>query len=77
MTDSPMNQALRRAAGRSPVPAASAIPEPQPVGDLGLGKGGAARPAARTAPAGNINASIRRAARIARGVRLDGGVDLF
>jgi hypothetical protein len=72
-----MNDLIRQAAGRRvDVAPPEAGPSPK-VGDLGGGRGGTAGPRRRTvADHAEVNARIRRAARIVREASLPGGVNL-
>jgi hypothetical protein len=64
--------AFRRALGREPAPARELE---RPVGDLGLGRGGAAVPS-RSASNAALNERIRTGARVARAFTVPGGVRL-
>jgi hypothetical protein len=71
-----MNELIRAAAGRAPAES-SGPPEPTPerVGNIGIGRGGAAAPA-RLSTKAVINDRIRHAARIVRTFTVPGGVSL-
>ena len=72
MTDA-FGDLLRAAAGRSPAP----VPvQERPVGDAGVGRGGAAGPPRRESGSEAINDALRRGARIARSFTVPGGVHL-
>jgi hypothetical protein len=73
MTSS-FNDQIRAAAGRAAP--ASAIEHEQPVGDLGVGVGGAAAPPPRKPTNAFINERIRKGAAIVRSVQLRDGLDL-
>jgi hypothetical protein len=68
-----MNELIRAAAGRGPVEPPG--PAPERVGNIGIGRGGAAAPARRSTNAA-INERIRAGARLARGFTAPGGVHL-
>jgi len=65
---------IRAAAGRT-APAHALEPD-QPVGNIGIGRGGAAGPMRATTTNDEINAAIRRGARLARDVLVPGGIRL-
>jgi hypothetical protein len=68
------NDAIRAAAGRAaPAPA---IEHEQPVGNLGIGVGGAAARVRPPVTNAGVNAKIRAAAQVARGFTVPGGVHL-
>jgi hypothetical protein len=74
-TTQTMNDLLRRAAGRSPSEREE-VEEREPVGDVGIGRGGAAAPHTPKPTNDQINAAIRLAGhRATRRIDLD-GVDL-
>ncbi len=74
MSNEAFNAVLRRAAaGRAP---ALVRDEEQPVGSIGIGRGGAAAPQRRESDEEQINDAIRRGARIARSFSVPGGVHL-
>jgi hypothetical protein len=68
------SDAIRAAAGRAaPAPA---IEHEQPVGNIGIGRGGAAAPMRATTSNDDVNAAIRNAVKLARTCLVPGGVHL-
>lgn len=68
------NDTLRQAAGRTPRPAADQV---LPAGNIGIGQGGAARPAPQARlDSMEVSVRIRRGARLARQLTAPGGVAL-
>lgn len=75
MTRSPMDAAIRRAAGRSVL--APVLDQEQPIGNIGIGRGGSARPVPRAQlDSMEVSARIRRGAMLARQLTVAGGVTL-
>jgi hypothetical protein len=73
MTRSPFNDALRAAAGRTAAP----VPDQErPLGNIGIGVGGAAAPPPARASSAEISNRIRAGARLARSFTVPGGVNL-
>jgi hypothetical protein len=70
MSSEAINAWIRNQAGRNVPPAAPML---EPVGDVGIGKGGSARP---TRASTSTNDGIRRAAAVARSFTVPGGVRL-
>jgi hypothetical protein len=67
------NDAIRRAAGRTPRLEPDA---PVKVGDVGVGRGGGSAPARRVTTSEQISDRIRASGRIARSFTVPGGVNI-
>lgn len=76
MTDSAINAAIRRAAGRGPAPAPR-LERERPIGDGGIGRGGTCNPLPRHENQDvDMNRLIRGGARLARTFAIPQGVHL-